>query len=64
MKAKVNKEACIKCGACVSICDDVFDLDDEGFAYVKNENNEVAEENVEGTLEAIESCPTEAIVKL
>lgn len=58
-KAKVNKEACIACGACAAICPEVFILDDEGLSESKNvpENNEENEEMVS----ALESCPTEAI---
>ena len=29
MKVKVNKEACIGCGACAAICDAIFEIDDE-----------------------------------
>jgi ferredoxin len=33
-------ESCIACGACVEICPDVFDLEDEGdIAFVKEEAN-------------------------
>jgi ferredoxin len=64
MKLDVDKEKCIKCGACVSIAPEVFDFDDEGFAYVKKETKEIDEENIEAALEALESCPTEAIYKL
>ena len=35
MKVKVNKDACIGCGACASICPDVFELNDEGLSEVK-----------------------------
>ena len=47
MKFKVNSEACICCGACAAICEDVFEISDE----------EVKEQAVE----AMESCPTSAI---
>jgi len=30
----VNQD-CIGCGACVAICEEVFDLDDEGKAFAK-----------------------------
>ena len=29
MKLKINKDKCIGCGQCVSLCEDVFDFDDE-----------------------------------
>ena len=62
MKVKVNPDACIGCGACVSICPDVFSFNDEGFSQaIIDEVNEDDKEKVE---EAIESCPTEAIYKV
>lgn len=59
MKVKVNSDACITCGACAAICDEVFEIGDEGVAEVKVD--EVAEENVDAVKEAIEGCPTGAI---
>lgn len=59
MKVKVNDDLCIGCGACAAICDDVFELNDEGISEVKV--NEVSEDNEENVKEAIESCPTSAI---
>ena len=35
MKVKVNKDACIGCGACAAICDEVFEINDEGLSEVK-----------------------------
>ena len=61
MKVTVDKDLCIGCGACVSICPDVFDLNNEGFAYVKNEDREISEGITENTKEAVDSCPTDAI---
>ena len=37
MKVKVNKDACIGCGACAQICDEVFELNDDGLSEVKVE---------------------------
>ena len=59
MKVNVNKDACITCGSCAAICEEVFEIGDDGVAEVKVE--EVAEENVEAAKEAIECCPTGAI---
>lgn len=59
MKVKVNKDACITCGACAAICDEVFEIGDEGVAEVKV--TEVNEENKDAVKEAIEGCPTGAI---
>ena len=43
MKVKVNKDACIGCGACAAICPDVFEIDDDGLSKAKVET--VKEEN-------------------
>lgn len=61
MKVAITKDSCIGCGACVSICPEVFSFDDEGFA---NANSEQIDSEKEARLnDAIESCPTEAIFK-
>lgn len=53
---KINKEKCIGCGACVSICPSVFEIKD-GKANVKSQ------EDFECVDKAIESCPAQAISK-
>ena len=37
MKAKVNKEACIGCGACNVIAAGIFEMDDDGLAVAVKE---------------------------
>lgn len=59
MKLKVNKEKCIGCGQCVSICDSVFDFDDDNLAKVVTDT--IPEDNKEDCMNALESCPTGAI---
>ena len=58
MKAYVD-ENCIGCGACASICPEVFRMNDEGLAeaYV----DPVPSEHEEGAQEAADSCPVDAI---
>ena len=34
MNLKVNQDKCIGCGQCVSICEDVFNFNDDGLAEV------------------------------
>jgi len=59
MKVKVNQDACIGCGACAAICDEVFEINDEGLSQAKQEN--VEDHCKEAVREAEDSCPTGAI---
>ena len=59
MRVKVNKDACIGCGACAAICDEVFEINDEGLSEAKVE--EVKEELQDEVRDAADSCPTGAI---
>lgn len=59
MKAKVNKDICIGCGACQAIVPDVFELEDDGLATAKVES--ISEELKDEVTDAAESCPTGAI---
>ena len=59
MKVKLNKDACIGCGACAAICEPCFTIDDTGVSELVKE--EVTGEEVELVKDAIESCPTGAI---
>ncbi len=53
---KIDKEKCIGCGACASICSKVFEMKDEK-ANVKTQ------ENTDCVDEAINACPVKAISK-
>lgn len=57
-KIKVNEDACIGCGACVAIDSEHFDFNDSGLSQV------ISQENLDSNdvINAIESCPTSAIV--
>lgn len=59
MKAVVDRDACISCGLCVTICPDVFEMDDEDIATVIADP--VPAENEAEAQEAADSCPTDAI---
>ncbi len=50
---KVDKNKCIGCGACVSICPDIFELKD-GKSHVKSKKD---------CPDAVEACPVGAITK-
>lgn len=61
MKVKVIEERCMGCGSCPSIAPEVFDFNNDGFAYVTV--TEVPKEHEEIVKDAINSCPTGAIVE-
>ena len=56
MIVKVEKETCIGCGACVSVASEVFEIDDEGKAFVKE--GKIDEEKAK---EGADTCPVQAI---
>ncbi len=60
MKAKVSQNMCIGCGACEAIAPLEFRLNDDGYSEAINEK--VKEENEDAVKDAVESCPTSAIV--
>ncbi len=55
MTVKVDKGKCIGCGACVSLCSDVFEMKD-GKSNVKKQP-----EDTECAEDAEEACPVDAI---
>jgi ferredoxin len=59
LKAFVDKETCIGCGLCPSICSEVFEMQDDGKAGVIGD--EVPTGIEETAKEAEESCPVNAI---
>lgn len=61
-KVKVLKDVCIGCGACQAICSEVYEIDDDGLAKVIVD--EVPEEVMEDAVDALENCPTGAIVEV
>ena len=36
-KVEIDKSICIGCGACMATCPDVFEMDEDGLAKVKND---------------------------
>ncbi|WP_250676048.1 ferredoxin [Paraclostridium ghonii] len=59
MKAFVDKDICIGCGACTGICPEVFDMDNDGLAIAINED--LSSELEGSAVEAQDGCPVSAI---
>ena len=57
MKAKVNKNLCIGCGACTVACPDCFEMGKDGKAQAKRG----CKKNCCDLTEVAESCPVQAI---
>ena len=60
MKVILNRDACIGCGACAAIAEDVFGSDNEGISVLKKEEVST-EEEISVVQDAVDSCPTGAI---
>ena len=63
-KIVVDPDVCIGCGACVNICDEVFDFSEEGMVAKaidgKNEIEKMDNEIKDNALDALDSCPVGA----
>lgn len=56
-RIEVDRETCISVAACIDVAPEVFELDEEGKARVKNREGH----SVDTILEAAKSCPVSAI---
>lgn len=59
MKPIVDKDTCIGCGLCPSICEQCFCMEEDGKAGAVV--NEVPEGSIDSAKEAEQSCPVGAI---
>ena len=55
MDASVDKEKCIGCGACVSVCPDGFEMDENGKSIIKSTECSCLKEGKD-------VCPVDAII--
>ncbi len=53
----IDKDKCISCELCIEICGEVFEMQFNGKARVKNDKE------IPCLIDAIASCPTNAISK-
>jgi len=58
MKVTINRDDCISCGVCMSVCPEVFRFADDGLAEAYGENPENFEDSV---TVARDSCPVSII---
>lgn len=56
---KVSENTCIGCGACQAMVPEVFDLNDDGIAFVMDDAK--IDENIDAVQDAADNCPTGAI---
>ena len=68
MSIKVNQELCLGCGACASLCPDVFKMNEAGKSEAISSasaplsgTSADKEENIACAKNAAESCPVQAI---
>ncbi len=59
MRVTVDEDRCAGHGMCLTLCPEVFDLTDDGWAVADPE--EVPAEHEEAAREAIDNCPERAI---
>lgn len=59
MKARIDRDGCISCGLCPSICPEVFRMAEDDIAEVWQED--VPKEIEDLAIEAQESCPVSVI---
>lgn len=59
IKASIDRDGCIACGLCPSVCPEVFRMADDGYAEVYVET--VPEEVEDKAKEAEEGCPVSVI---
>ncbi|MFH1111614.1 MAG: ferredoxin [Patescibacteria group bacterium] len=71
MKVKVDRDLCISAASCIALLPEVFELDEEGKAVIKNKDGAKTSDwtdysklsvDAQKILEAARSCPTNAVI--
>ncbi len=64
-KIKLNREQCIGCDSCQTLCPKYFELQDDGKSHIKGAVKQVLEEleveKIECAQSAAEACPVQCI---
>ena len=58
MKAIIDAEACVGCGLCANMCEEIYKMEDDKAVVI---GNSISDEMLESAKEAASSCPVEAI---
>ncbi|MFA6908293.1 MAG: ferredoxin [Patescibacteria group bacterium] len=58
MKIEVNRDLCIGAASCIAVAPDLFELDEENKAIIKNAKGT----DDQTIIDAAKSCPTQAII--
>ena len=59
MRIRIDKDLCIGCEACIDICPEVIEMQDD-LAITRIED-EIPEDLEDAVREAVEACPSQAI---
>lgn len=59
MKVSIDRDSCIGCGLCETICPEVFTMDSENIAIVKPDSD--VANHKDSVQEAADNCPVSAI---
>lgn len=60
MRVRVDQDLCTGDGICEEVCPEIFEVREDGLAYVKEEG--VPDDLEDAVKEAAEQCPSEAII--
>jgi ferredoxin len=58
---RIDRHLCVGFGDCIDVAPDVFELDDEGIAVLRDESGEATRELL---IAACRSCPVDALTVL